>query len=283
MTNKIMCPCCGPNGNLKPYQTRKDATGNVVDIEICETCTTIVNRSTLEIAEASAAETIAMQAESSKSFYDIDRMAANLATEVDAIENVLTFMFEHASSEIPRGVAVDLGAGYGHMAAAAARHFDQSWAIDINRWTLDRTLPLFNAPNLHAGTDLAEVPGEIGAIFMWHTLEHIPRAWEVATIAASKLTTSGVFFFQVPMYADDYVIESHYTFFNKNSIPYFADQIGLSVEGIWYDVDQQFITALLRKMPVHIPATTVGKARDQARSQWPSIWQRMGLARLWRA
>jgi hypothetical protein len=213
-TSTVKCPCCGFSIFLKPYQSRKDMNGNRVAIDICLCCTSLVNRSTLELALADEGAALREQELGSKNFYEIDKAKSLMAHEVDALELTLKFMFSNAHAPIPRNVAIDLGAGLGYLAAAACRHFDSVWALEINRWTLDQMIPYIGDSRLSVGSSLDDVPGKASAVFMWHTIEHLPAAWEVGLKIADKLEDGGVFFWQVPMYRDTHVCSTHFTFFN---------------------------------------------------------------------
>ena len=133
------------------------------------------------------------------------------------------------------------------MAAAACRHFSNVYAIEINRYTLDQMVPTLGKDNLCVASDLSEVPGRVSAMMMWHTLEHLPEAWKLGCEISNKLQPGGVFYWQVPMYRDPYVCNSHYTFFNEYSVQVYSERIGLSLEGVWHDETNQFLTCLARR------------------------------------
>lgn len=245
--SSVRCPCCGFSLFLRPYQSRRDMDGRQVVINVCLCCTSLVNRSNLEGALGDEGAALKNQEIGSKNFYEIERAKKVMAGEIDAFDLTLQFMLTNAAAPIPRSLAIDLGAGLGYMAAAACRHFERVWALEINRWTLDQMVPLIADGKLSVGTSLDEVPGRAGAIFMWHTVEHLPTAWEVGLKIAEKLEPGGVFFWQVPMYRDVHVCSTHFTFFNEHSVRVFVDRIGLSFENAWHDEENQFLTCLARK------------------------------------
>lgn len=242
------CPCCGSAEALKRFCDRFDAHGNEVFLRVCADCTAIVNGSQLDEAMSDRSAALAVQEEGSKSFYEVEPFLARKDADVAAMTEVIQFLFDRADAPIGRRRAIDLGAGFGHMAAAACHFFDETWALEINRWTLDQVVPHFaQGDKLRVGSDLAEVPGDADAVFMWHTLEHIPAAYEVGRAVANRLEPGGVLFWQVPLYRDPYVVYSHFTFFNAHSASVFHDRIGLKTENVWFDYDNQFMTVLGRK------------------------------------
>ena len=258
-TQNVRCPCCGSADTLKPYQTRLNISNRSVKIEICADCTTIVDRTNLDDALLNPNASLEYQANSSKEFYDIEQLLARLPAEMDANRGIVRFMVDMSDAlgrPIPRKCVVDLGAGLGVLAAAACDYFEESWAVEINRWTLDQVAPHFNQPKLHVASSLAEVPGEVDAIMMWHTLEHIPTAYLLGQEVSDRLRPGGIFFWQVPMYRDPYVIESHYAFFNQHAAGIFFEKIGMQICGVWHDEQNQFLTCMAYK-----PAKPTGLRR----------------------
>ncbi|WCS26433.1 class I SAM-dependent methyltransferase [Methylobacterium sp. NMS14P] len=245
--SRIACPCCGFTKQFRPYATRLDVAGNRVRFFTCQICTSLVNMTNVSEALSDLGASEDMQEEASRVFYPVDDAVRDLAGRLELHRGLLDWFLQSVETTNLRR-AIELGAGLGFLSAAACSHFDEVWALEINRSTLDRMVPHFGlADRLKIGSHLDEVPGTVDAVFAWHTLEHIPKLWEVGQSVADKLNPGGYFFWQVPMYADPYVVSSHYTFLNEHAAAVFSDRIGLRVEKIWNDEPNQFLTCLARK------------------------------------
>ncbi len=167
---------------------------------------------------------------------------------------------------------VDLGAGEGYLAAAACSFYETSWAIDINIDLLNKTVPQFGlGDKLKVAESLDDVLGDVDAIFMWHTLEHIPNAFELGRAVTTKLKEGGLFVWQVPAYRDPYVVYSHYTFFNDRAARVFTESVGLEIINVFHDEALQFLTVVSRK-PASIVADVVVELFVPLEK--PSFWKR---------
>ena len=243
----IACPCCGFTKQFRPYTTRLDVAGNRVRFFTCQICTSLVNMTNVLEALSDMGASENMQEEASRAFYPVDEALGDFSDRL-ALHRDLFDWFQQSADPHNLKRAVELGAGLGFLSAAACHHFEEVWALELNRSTLDRMVPHFDlADRLKVGSNLDEVPGTVDAVFAWHTLEHIPNLWEVGQNVADKLNPGGYFFWQVPMYSDPYVVSSHYTFLNEYAAAIFSDRIGLRVEKIWNDEPNQFLTCLARK------------------------------------
>jgi len=182
------------------------------------------------------------QTASSEEFY----AAAPTSDDIDAMRSILHFLKDHAPG-LPTGIAVDFGAGRGVMAAAAASFFTESWALDLSIDVLKRCADSYSLKNLHVTDNMADLPASVDVVIAWHTIEHLPDALGVMTSLADRLAPQGALFWQVPIYRPEYVVDTHFTFFNEFSARSICERAGLSFTGIWEDLANGFITVLARK------------------------------------
>lgn len=244
----LNCPACA-HAELKPFQDRFDINNRLVKLKVCGNCTAIINFSDYEVAASNLTNALNYQEQSSIDFYTISQeLIDSIPERTSACGGIVESMLSITDRPIPRGRIVDLGAGFGFLAAGACDYFDESWAVEINQSTLSEMLPHFNrGEKLKVAGSLDAIPGPISAVIMWHTVEHLVDPLDVAQKIAARLEQNGAFFWQVPAYRDPYVVESHYTFFNENAIRIFCKNMNLTCEGIFHDLENQFITCLARK------------------------------------
>ena len=226
------CPACkstsyGPEHLVGSFALRR-----------CMPCDALVCVSGLEDLALNANR----QTSTSEEFY----AAPPTSDDLDAVRPILQFLKDHAPG-LPTGVAVDFGAGRGVMAATAASFFKESWALDLSIDVLRRCAATFALPNLHVTDDMADLPASVDAIIAWHTIEHLPDALGIMTSLAERLAPKGAIFWQVPIYRPEYVVDTHFTFFNEFSARAICERAGLSCAGIWEDLANGFITILARK------------------------------------
>ncbi len=239
------CPCCGFSGYLRPYQRRFDIYHRLVKIEICNFCTCIIDRTNLDEAIGNPDQALSVQKTSSDVIYNFKRTDLEIAREIEASdEGIVRFMFDNAGKQLERKVAIDFGAGVGFLAAAACRRFDRVFAVELNKPPIVALKAKYQLDNLEIIDNIDHVETDADAVFMWHTLEHLPFAWKVVTEIVKKIRIGGVLFVQVPMYADAHVVYSHYAFYNENSFTVFAQRVGLKMVGLFHDETNQFLSFL---------------------------------------
>ncbi|MFS8123821.1 methyltransferase domain-containing protein [Rhizobium sp. BR 250] len=266
--NNESCPCCGSIGTTHLFQRRLDVSGDSVEICICSACTAITNRTNLLKEQVDSVEALQVQINSADGFYSqkIDDLRLHQNRENISFLNYLVGNIIGGKS------IVDLGAGEGYLAAAACSFYETSWAIDINVDLLNKTVPQFGlGDKLKVAGSLDDVPGNVDAVFMWHTLEHIPNAFELGKAVTTKLKEGGLFVWQVPAYRDPYVVYSHYTFFNDRAARVFTKSVGLEIVNVFHDEALQFLTVVSKK-----PETTSVDVVVEATVpvEKPSFWKR---------
>lgn len=266
--NNESCPCCGSTGTTHLFQRRLDVSGDSVEMCICSACTAITNRTNLLKEQNDSGEARQVQIDSADGFYSqqIDDLRLHQNRENISFLNYLI------GGLIKGETIVDLGAGEGYLAASACSFYETAWAVDINVDLLNKTIPQFGmGDKVKVAGSLDDVPGEVDAVFMWHTLEHIPQSHQLGLAVAAKLKEDGLFVWQVPAYRDPYVVFSHYTFFNDYAARVFTESIGLEVVNVFHDEALQFLTVVSKKPK---KAEAVQEIAEPAKT---SFWKRISV------
>lgn len=267
--NTKVCPCCGALGTTYLFSRRLDVSGDSVEMCICSKCTSITNQTNLIKERDDSDKALEVQIDSADRFYSkkIDDLKLtqnkdNLSCLNDLVGNLLGGK-----------TMVDLGAGEGYLAAAACSFYETAWAVDINVGLLTQTCSQFGlGDKLKIARSLDDVPNPVDAVFMWHALEHSPSCYDLGKAITAKLTEGGLFVWQVPAYRDDYVVFSHYIFFNDHSARIFTAAIGLEIVDVFHDEALQFLTVVSKK-----PESPTIKTTTDVVERRPSIWKELGI------
>jgi len=184
---------------------------------------------------------------SSDQFYAVDdAFLENLQQSIDQ-NGMIDFMIQQCP-DLKRGVLIDFGAGRGIIAAAASKWFDRVYAAELSLNVLrvvHGRMP--NRDKIVLTNDFMSIPEGFDAIASMHVLEHLPNMRDLLDLLTSKLNPGGAIFFQVPMLRKDYMVSVHYTFFNEISARALARELGLTVTGVWFDTNLDFLTCIFRK------------------------------------
>jgi hypothetical protein len=144
-------------------------------------------------------------------------------------------------------VSLEFGIGRGYLLLAASQAFKRSYGTDLRPDIFEKTVEVVGKPgNVQVVTDCREIAEPVDVIFLWHVMEHLSSASNFLNYTKSFMPKGGYIFLQVPLYRPQYVVRSHYTFFNHRAITVMARSSGFVTEGIWHDVAHSFMTCLLR-------------------------------------
>jgi len=242
----LKCPACRESVNLTPFEERIDSEGNFYDLAICLNCLIIINATHLGKIYGGD-EFLTRQSESSDEFYAVDKEYLDSVPEmVDAVKS-FDFLFSMYPQN-PTGVLIDFGAGRGILSASGARYFEKVYAAELSLNVLSQVhevMPL--REKVFLTQDFTSVPENFDCISCMHTLEHLPDIPGIFSVLVNKLNPGGSLYFQVPMLRRDYLVDVHYSFFNKPSARRFCESLGLIVVGIWFDLELDFLTCIAKK------------------------------------
>ncbi len=245
-TGDFACTACGEMHRLSPFEKRIDLDGMVYDLWLCLNCYMVLNATHLREARAGGSF-LGQQAASSDEFYAVSpEFLSGVSEDVDR-NGFIDFLIEQYPG-VGRGTLMDFGAGRGITAAAAAKHFDKVYAVELTLNVLKQVhsvMPLKD--KVFPTSDYLSISEPHDAILSMHVLEHLPNIREILDVLVSRLNPGGALFFQVPMLRKDYLVCVHYSFFNEASCRTLACNLGLEVVGVWFDNNFDFLNCIMRK------------------------------------
>jgi predicted TPR repeat methyltransferase len=242
------CTICGEASHVVSFEMRKDVDGRLIDLGLCTRCHAVLNLTDLR-AQGLGGGNRERQAMASDAFYEVDpQFIEGLPDAIDR-HRMVEFLLEQMP-DIHRGVMLDFGAGRGLLAASGAKVFERVHAVEMTLNVLMIVHAYMPGRERVILTDDFTTIGEgVDLIASMHVLEHIPDLKDVLGALVAKLNPGGALFFQVPMLRNDYIVSTHYTFFNEPAVRALAAEHGLDVVGVWFDTDLDFLTAILKKPP----------------------------------
>jgi SAM-dependent methyltransferase len=251
------------------FDQRKNIDGRTCDIGQCRDCSLLINCTDVQrnILEPQINDRI--QALSSDQFYSVD--ASFLAELIRYIDdsNIVDFLFEQEPNAA-RGAMMDFGAGRGIVAAKAARFYTEVYAVELTLEVLQQVhAHMPDRDRIHISNDLDQVPDGLDGIISMHVMEHVPELNAMFARLAAKLNPGGVMLFQVPMLRNDYIVRTHYVFFNERAVHALSRLFPLEVVGVWYDTNCDFLTAIVRRplSPAPAPVAETYRQTSMARGR----------------
>jgi len=246
----VACPCCG-GLSLEAFEDTLDIDGNIIEVEICLVCSALINRSSLE-RHLTAPETLReTQTTGLANVYPIHRdIRAELEREIVIHRGTLDFFLTHAAPDRDpaRMTMAEIGIGRGTFIRSAAQIFEKCYAIDLAYDVFEATREHLPVPqNIVLLEAFENVPEPLDVVVAWHSLEHIPRLYDLIAAIRSALNPGGHLFFQVPLYRPNHLVESHYVLLNRRAIAILAEVERFELVGMWTDHSNACITGLLRK------------------------------------
>lgn len=240
----IKCPCCR-SAEVVKTNDQKGADGRLHEIGLCMNCTSTVNASDLRNSS-----------EAFQRFASIDFFATDDAAVTDALKEIdgLLTTIDYYMRETPhkgRAIFLDYGAGRGLMAAAAAQRFEKVYALELNIELLESFHP--HLPNreriipIRSLKDMGD--DQVDVVCLWHVAEHLPDIRGTFEDIKYRMRPGGTFLFQVPMFQQSALCESHYTFLNRIAIRTLCDMVGLHFVNTYYYSEEHMITALASNRP----------------------------------
>jgi 2-polyprenyl-3-methyl-5-hydroxy-6-metoxy-1,4-benzoquinol methylase len=246
----VACPCCG-GLSMALFEDTLDVEGNITTVEICLVCSALLNRSSLQRLAAQPETLREVQTGHLSTVYPLERDAhAALQQEVGAHRTTLDFFLGQAAPERRPAelVCAEIGIGRGTFIRTAAELFHKCYAIDLSYEVFEGTRDLLAVPdNIFLLESIDHLPEPVDVVIAWHSLEHLPRLYEMVEKIRSALNPGGHLFIQVPLYRPDHLVDSHYTFLNRRAIAVLAELERFDVVGLWTDHPRACLTGLLRK------------------------------------
>lgn len=246
----INCPCCG-GYTLELFEDTLDIDGNVTAVEICLVCSALVNRSSLQQFVTSPENLVEQQTGRLRMVYPVGRHVHDtLEREMEAFRETLDFFLaQTGNGTAPSSQTyAEIGVGRGMLVRSAAELFARCYAIDLDFALFEATREHIAVPeNVFLLNAIDHLPEPVDVVMAWHSLEHVPRLYDLVSSIRNALRPGGHLFFQVPLYRPAHLVESHYVFLNRRSIAVLAEIEGFELVDLWTDHPRACLTGLLRK------------------------------------
>lgn len=249
-TVAVACPCCG-GLSLELFEDTLDIEGKIIGVEICLVCSALVNRSSLERLAVTPQSLREVQTSELANVYPINsRIHATLEQEIGTHRETIDFFLAEAvpDRDPAKLVYAEIGIGRGTFIRSAAAVFQKCYAIDLAFDLFEATRDQLPVPdNIVLLESINHAPEPLDVVVAWHSLEHVPKLYELVAEIRAALRPGGHLFFQVPLYRPNHVVDSHYLFLNRRSVAILAELEEFELAGIWMDHHRACMTGLLRK------------------------------------
>jgi SAM-dependent methyltransferase len=235
---KSKCTVC-QQGSLVLMEKKRDISGAIVNILICNHCSVIANSSAFSYGMESQ--------DATESVYKLRGEVEQLSEQVDVQLKLLSYIFPFIG-RVGQKTFLEIGYGKGLMLIAASQAgFKNVIGVDPFDNVFRQVAMHFpEIKNVITHHELDAVKEPVDCVFMWHTLEHLPAPRSFLLNLTKTLNPSALLFFQVPQYHSPYIVGTHFYFFNELSIYNLLSSTGFSILEIGYDLDNQFITVVAR-------------------------------------
>jgi 2-polyprenyl-3-methyl-5-hydroxy-6-metoxy-1,4-benzoquinol methylase len=225
------CGVCG-YASFVIYEKRFDSTANELrTVYLCRNCGLLYMEPLMSSDE---------QGDSAKQYYSNQTETEYINNNKSLINILLREIYD-----IKYKIFVDYGCGSGITALAAAyAGFSDVYGIDINIENAKNLSSKYPIPkHLEFYTSIKDIPKKADIVMLWHTLEHIPKAYNFLcelNMYCNKGNTQ--LFIQVPQYDTRYICMSHCNFFSETSMNYLLKRSGFIVDKFIYDNQASFMT-----------------------------------------
>lgn len=235
------CGVCASHGTTSKYLECKSLDSGCARLWICSNCFAIYNST----AEDREMDVLDWQKKWSQidDFYSVPP-----PEEFEAALKNHGAVFDFFSADLERqfsGSYLEVGAGGGMMAAAAAKRFQVANVFDH---VTDRLSQVKERVGDHyriiSADEIAAL--ETDAVLIWHAMEHFLDPGAVFELCAKTLKPGGVFFIQVPVLSYEHVYPGHYYFYCERSFEVLAKNNNLSILKFYYDHAMNAMTVALQ-------------------------------------
>ncbi|MDE2301450.1 MAG: methyltransferase domain-containing protein [Sphingomonadales bacterium] len=186
------------------------------------------------------------QAAVNREFYDVGMNEERVSEELEINRGMISGFMPFVND---RSLYVEIGCGLGFLTRAASPYFEQCIGLDLEVETaesIDCQIPNVKF-ELHDNF-LGRFTGNISALAAWHVLEHLPEPHGMLGDLFSKISRSGIFFGQVPLFKTDYVMDAHYIFYDEVSLCKLTRPHGFVPLYMQRDEGNSFLSFCFRKI-----------------------------------
>jgi len=187
------------------------------------------------------------QAAVNQDYYSITTEIDEISCKVDEYYSIISG-FERF---FVRGdTFVELGCGLGLLTRAAGRRFAKAIGLDLevatasNIGSFDDNVAFVEHNSFVSSRLPATV---IDALAAWHVIEHLPDPHTVLAPFLEKIVRGGIFFGQVPLLSEDYVIRAHHVFYRAETLIALLHPYGMEAVYLEKDETNKFLSFCFRK------------------------------------
>ena len=236
------CGVCKSERSVALLECTRDLNAQFTEVKQCRHCLAIFNgRAYSLLNEATELKDI----QRTDFYVPENKSLETLLNSVKEKGALLNYLFAKFSRDWRKSVFCDFGGGDGLVAIAASDVFQSSVLCDMDTRSVHEVCRAVGYPeNLDIINNLSEVGQPIDVMFMWHVLEHIPEPADFLENIKPFLSSNCIFFIQCPAYRKEYLVDCHYTLFNRPSFEALFGLLGISLIEVSFDLENSFITAL---------------------------------------
>jgi len=225
------CPCC-KNQDLISVIFTVDKYGNPITIYHCQTCCAFVPH------YPDKPSNIVRHQADFHAVYWANVPKQQVINESLRMRFTIDFYEKYLSLYEPLTPILDLGGGRGLLTKALLDREYNAYGCDPSSDLVDCARGILNIPYSHySHSDIAsfiddrrdEFDGKVGAIFLWHVIEHLE--FPIDTLRALKplLRPDGIIVAQGPMLDRDYIFPEHYFLHSESNISWMARELGMKI------------------------------------------------------
>lgn len=239
------CPVCLSQQAPLLFEKSIDVDHRVIDVMVCGSCLSILNSSAYaRLAETQLSETQASGYEGTQSSSPEEYRRLIMSRS-----GLLGYFLQRQFAGTAFEAAADIGCGGGHFADVCATKYGHVYAVDFDHTAFHASHSFTNPPaNVTLVHSLEEIPNNrLDLAVGWHVLEHIPAPKKFLSVLRDKLKAGGCFFAQIPGYRREYLVDSHFVFYNEQSLKALFESTGFHLREVGYDVGNSFITIIAQR------------------------------------
>ena len=183
----ILCPSCGST-SLELFEDVLDVESHEITIQICLVCRALVNQRELErsLFGTGAPHEIQMTSGGADSYDELQQ-------KIRTYQQTLMFLLRELRSIDPaQSVFAEIGVGQGAFICAAAKLFRKCYAIDRDFSIFEAARADLKIPKeVLLLNSIDRAPDPIDIVVCWHSLERMPRLYDVISRIRSALRPGG--------------------------------------------------------------------------------------------
>jgi SAM-dependent methyltransferase len=171
--------------------------------------------------------------------------------ELDEIGTVVEQLRPFIGRSVRGSPILDVGAGRGTLLKALRDHGYNAYGIEPAAALVAMAREYHDLDsNILRNIDINEflLHNDSGlkysTIILWHVLEHLDCPIAVLKHLSQLLESEGCIVIQLPLLNSTYIFPEHYYFPSHDSLRYIADTVGFSLQNVFYDEENMYVTAV---------------------------------------